>query len=94
MKNETEATQVLLRALERLQLSCIKTTKRFYSDSAIEHYCGKLKEFLDKQEAVKSATPPNSSASNSLVELRIIIVFHSARSTMYTAPASPNTGDY
>ena len=87
MQTKASASDVILRALARLQLACETKVKRLHTDGAQEQYNDKLKKFLEEQGTIKSTTAPHSSSSNAFVERRMGIVFAAARAALKAAPA-------
>ena len=94
MKAKSEAAEVIHKALAKLQLACARPVKRLHSDGAQEQYCGRLKDFLDRQGKIKSTTAPFSSSSNAMVERRLGIIFGAARTALAAAPPPLNGSSF
>lgn len=82
MKSKKYASDVIVRELARLQMVCGRKVKRLHTECAEEQNKSIFKDFLEPQGTIKTATAPNSSAANALVERRFEMVFGAARSAL------------
>lgn len=87
---KSDASDVILKTLELLQLAFNKKVQKLHTDGAQEQFNDKLKHFLEDKGTVKSTTAPNSSSSNAFVEHRMGIVFSAARAALKAASAPLN----
>lgn len=90
MQVKSEASDVILRSLARLQLLCGKPIRRLHSDGAKEQNTADIQKFLGEQGTTRTFTAPASSQSNAIVERRFESLFAAARAALAAAPPPLN----